>query len=250
MTFLRRIALATFAAPLALGLAGCNSGTEAEGGLTGEPVAEVAPPAGKTWSDTVAVTELGGYSVGNPEAPIKLIEYGSLTCPACAAFSTQGSVPLHEEYINSGRVNFEFRSFIIHGPLDLVLTRLIGCGSPEAAVPLADQIWANLGPIQQRAYQNQPALEAALGLPEDQRFVAFAEAAGLYDFFASRGLSTDQAKACLADFASLEKLANLSQRYANEEKVSKTPTFVLNGQEIQESAWDGVEAALQRAGAR
>ena len=196
------------------------------------------------------MTELGGYSVGNPDAPIKLIEYGSLTCPACAAFSTQGSVPLHEKYINSGRVNFEFRSFIIHGPLDHVLTRLIGCGSPEAAVPLADQIWANLGPIQQRAYQNQPALEAALGLPEDQRFVAFAEAAGIYDFFASRGLSTDQAKACLADFASLEKLANLSQRYANEEKVSKTPTFVLNGQEIEESAWDGVEAALQRAGAR
>lgn len=250
MTFLRRIALATVAAPLALGLAACNSGADAEGGLSGDPVAEVAPPAGKTWSETVTVTELGGYSVGNPDAPIKLIEYGSLTCPACAAFSTEGSIPLHEKYINSGRVNFEFRSFIIHGPLDLVLTRLIGCGSPEAAVPLADQIWANLGPIQQRAYQNQPALEAALALPEDQRFVAFGEATGVYDFFASRGLSADQAKACLADFDSLEKLANLSQRYASEENVTKTPTFVLNGQVIDETSWDGVEAALQRAGAR
>ena len=250
MTFLRRIALATVAAPLALGLAACNSGTDAEGGLSGDPVAEVAPPAGKTWSETVTVTELGGYSVGNPDAPIKLIEYGSLTCPGCAAFSTEASIPLHEKYINSGRVNFEFRSFIIHGPLDLVLTRLIGCGSPEAAVPLADQIWANLGPIQQRAYQNQPALEAALALPEDQRFVAFGEATGVYDFFASRGLSADQAKACLADFGSLEKLANLSQRYASEENVTKTPTFVLNGQVIDESSWDGVEAALQRAGAR
>ena len=250
MTLLRRIALATLAAPLALGLAACNSGSEAEGGLSGEPVAEVAPPSGTTWSDTVTVTDMGGYAVGNPEAPIKLIEYGSLTCPGCAAFSAQASIPLHEKYINSGRVNFEFRSFIIHGPLDLVLTRLIGCGSPEAAVPLADQIWANLGPIQQRAYQNQPALEAALALPENQRFVAFAEAAGIYDFFASRGLSTDQAKACLADFPSLEKLANLSQRYSSEENVTKTPTFFLNGQEVEESAWDGIEAALQRAGAR
>ena len=250
MTFLRRIALATLAAPLALGLAACNSGAEGEGSLSGEPVAAVPAPEGTTWSDTVTVTDMGGYAVGNPDAPIKLIEYGSLTCPGCAAFSTQASVPLHEEYINSGRVNFEFRSFIIHGPLDLVLTRLIGCGSPEAAVPLADQIWANLGQIQQRAYQDQAALEAALALPENQRFVAFADAAGLYDFFAARGLSTDQARACLADFASLENLANLSQRYANEEKITKTPTFVLNGQEITESGWEGVEAALQRAGAR
>lgn len=250
MTLLRRIALATLAAPLALGLAACNSGTEADGGLSGEPVAEVAPPEGKTWSDVVTVTDMGGYAVGNPNAPIKLIEYGSLTCPGCAAFSAQASVPLHEKYINSGRVNFEFRSFIIHGPLDLVLTRLIGCSSPEAAVPLADQIWANLGPIQQRAYQDQGAMEAALALPEDQRFVAFAQATGVYDFFAARGISADQAKTCLADFASLEKLANLSQRYANEENITKTPTFVLNGQIIDESSWDQVEAALQRAGAR
>ena len=249
MTTLRKIAFATLAAPLALGLAACSS-EEAEDAPQGEPVAAVAAPEGQTWDSVVAYNDRGGYVVGNPEAPIKLVEYGSLTCPGCAQFSVDASRPLIENYVNSGRVSFEFRSFIIHGPLDLVLTRLIGCGSPEAAVPLADQIWANLGPIQQRAYQNQPALEAALGLPEDQRFVAFAEAAGVYDFFASRGLSTDQAKACLADFASLEKLANLSQRYASEENVTKTPTFFLNGQEIEDSAWDGIEAALQRAGAR
>ena len=83
MSSLRRLALALCAAPLALGLAAC--GDADEGGLpSSEPIAKIAAPAGQQWVDAVAVTPEGGWLVGNPEAPIKLVEYGSLTCPACA----------------------------------------------------------------------------------------------------------------------------------------------------------------------
>jgi len=248
MTRYRVLALV---APLAaLALAACGKSEEEAGPPAGEPVASVSAPDGQSWSDTVTTTERGGYLVGNPDAPIKLIEYGSLTCPACAAFSVAGSEHLHSDYVDTGRVSYELRSFLIHGPLDLVLTRLIGCGPKESAVPLAEQIWGNVADIQQKAYGDMDALQATLQLPEEQRFVAFAQQAQLYDFFAGRGISRDQAATCLADFGEMRRLADLSQSYARDDGVNSTPTFVLNGARLNETSWDAVEAALQRAGAR
>ena len=234
-------------APMLLAACGDNADGPA---ASSEPLPVVAPPAGTTWAQTVATTDKGGYRVGNPDAPLKLVEYGSLTCPACANFAEQAMEPLMAKYVNSGRVSFEFRSFIIHGPLDLALTRLIGCSAPEAALPLADQIWANLGPIQERAYANQTAIQNINALPENQRYVQFGTITGLYEFFAARGISEDQARTCLADFASLERLSKVSEAYGTEDGITQTPTFTLNGSKIEGSSWAEVEPQLQRAGAR
>ena len=157
--------------PLALTFAGCgDAGTDEVGAIEGDPVAEIAAASGTQWTDQTQITPAGGYLLGNPDAPIKLVEYGSLTCPACAAFSGQAAEPLEQEYVNSGRVSFEFRSFLIHGPLDLALTRLIECGQPQAIHPLANQVWANLDAILNQAQAAGPQLEAALELPDNQRF--------------------------------------------------------------------------------
>ena len=246
----KTFALTAIALPLSLGLAACNNGDEGEAALDGEPVAEVAAPEGQAWSEIAEITDRNGYLVGNPDAPIKLLEYGSLTCPGCAAFSQQASESLMTEYVDSGRVSFEFRSFAIHGPIDLALTRLIDCGAPAQAVPLADQIWANLPTIMQPVQQNAAQLDQALTLPEDQRFVAFAEGAGLLDFFASRGISRDQARACLADAERLNELAEFSDSYGTEDEIAGTPTFFVNGQQVDANGWNSIEATLQRAGAR
>jgi len=157
--------------------------------------------------------------------------------------------PLMAKYVSSGRVSFEFRSYLIHGPLDLALTRLIGCSAPEAALPLADQVWANLAPIQQRAYADQSAMANLNALPENQRFVRFGEVTGLFEFFAARGISEDQARTCMADFASLERLSKLSEGYSSS-GINQTPTFMLNGKKLGVGSWSELEPQLQRAGAR
>ena len=250
MKTVKTFALTAVALPLTLGLAACNNSEEGEAALDSEPVAEVAAPDGQSWSEIAEITDRNGYLVGNPDAPIKLVEYGSLTCPGCAAFSQQASEPLMSEYVDTGRVSFEFRSFAIHGPIDLALTSLIDCGSPAQAVPLADQVWANLPAILQTVQQNSAQLDQALTLPEDQRFVAFAQGAGLLDFFASRGISRDQARTCLANAERLNELAEFSDSYGSEDEIGGTPTFVLNGTQLDANSWNAVEAALQRAGAR
>jgi protein-disulfide isomerase len=243
----RRLSLPLLAiAPLLLSACGDEAAGPA---ASGEPLPVVAPPAGASWSQKVTTTPDGGYLVGNPDAPLKLVEYGSLTCPACARFAADGMEPLMGRYVNSGRVSFEFRSFLIHGPLDLALTRLIGCSAPEAALPLADQVWANMQPIQERAYADQAAIANVNALPENQRYVTFGELTGLYDFFAARGVSEAQARSCLADFASLERLSKQSEGYSSA-GINQTPTFLLNGSKLNAGSWAELEPQLQRAGAR
>lgn len=244
---LRSLALAAAAS---LALAACGGESDATKPLEGAPVAATPAPAGTAWRDTVTETEFGGYLVGNPEAPLKLVEYGSLTCPTCARFSVEGSEPLLDKYVNSGRVSFELRNFAVHGTVDIVLARLARCGPKEAVIPLSDQVWANLQTLLAPVQTNAPQLEQAMTLPMNQRFAAFAEVAGFYDFFAQRGISADQARACLADVPAMEKLANETATQGQQFEVTGTPTFLLNGQKIEANSWAQVEPILQAAGAR
>ena len=248
MPNLSRLLLAAATAPVALALAAC--GSESGGPVSGEAIAPVAAPAGQQWTDTVAITPEGGWLIGNPDAPIELIEYGSLTCPACANFSQTGMQSLRDDYINSGRVSLEFRSVPIHGAVDLVLTRMLECGPKEAAPLLAEQLWGNLDAVLTPIQSNAAALEQAMSLPENQRFVAYADQGGLIEFFAARGFSIAQSSECLSDFAAMQALAERLQAQADKDGVNSTPTFLLNGTAIDETSWAALEPMLQNAGAR
>ena len=96
-------------------LAACGDGA-GNSSAPAAPVAAVTAPAGQSWLDTVAQTE-GGFRVGNPDAPVKLIEYGARSCPTCGAFAREGAEPLLNNYVASGKVSFEFRDFLVHGAL-------------------------------------------------------------------------------------------------------------------------------------
>src|SRR5690606_28473066 len=123
--------------------------------------APIAAPAGQSWAETVVETPEGGILLGNPDATIKLIEYVSHTCPACAAFAAEAAEPLKEKYVASGVVSYEMRNQV-HNALDLALVRLTRCSGPAAAIPLAEQAWANLPQIMAPVQQNPQVLEAAM----------------------------------------------------------------------------------------
>ena len=91
---------------------------------------------------------------------------------------------------------------------------------------------------------------AAMQRPMEERFVVAAEQMGYLDFFAARGISEDQGRQCLADTAKLEEQANFTQRYGSEFDITGTPTFKLNGRDVDANTWAGLEPILQRAGAR
>ncbi len=249
----RHLLLAFAAAPLALGLAACKKDDAAVAAApSGAVIAKIAAPAGHSWADVVEPTAAGGMLMGNPQAPIKLVEYGSLSCPHCARFAVEAMEPLRAEFVSSGRVSYEYRSFAIH-PQDIPLTMLVRCAPKEAFFPLVEQIYGNFEamqvPLQDPAVQK--AAEAAGGLPPAQRFPALSDALKYTDFFAARGVSVDQSHACLAKIETATEVANNAKKYG-ESGINQTPTMVLNGFQMpaEESEWPKVAAALRAAGAR
>jgi protein-disulfide isomerase len=249
MTILRTASI-TLAATLAL--AACNgkdaaapAGEVAEG----KPVAAVQAPAGQSWSEVASVTPEGGIVEGNPNAPIKLVEYASHTCSHCAEFAATGMEPLRAKYVNSGRVSYEIRNQI-HDPIDLTFAVLARCAGPEAFHAFAEQGWANLGPMFEKIQANSAMLDAAQGATGVARMDGIAQAAGLYDFFAQRGVSRDQAKACLAKTDTATQIAANSETQSNELGVTGTPWFFINGTSVGTQNWQSLEPMLQRAGAR
>ncbi|MEQ1497965.1 MAG: thioredoxin domain-containing protein [Novosphingobium sp.] len=246
----RHLLLAFAAAPLALGLAACGPSKDGPG--AGDPIAKISAPAGQKWEDMVNPSADGGMVMGNPQAPIKLIEYGSLSCPHCASFAQEGMQPLISDYVASGRVSYEFRSFAIH-PQDIPLTVLARCGPKEAFFPLVEQVYTNFdamnAPLGDPAVQEKAA--AASKAPPASRFIALSEALGFTSFFSARGISADQANACLANLATAKEVAENAKKYG-ELGVSSTPTFFINGSQLpsDDATWAKVSEALRRAGAR
>mgnify|MGYP001766471075 FL=1 len=246
----RRIALVALAAPLALTLAACGDKGGEAGAPSGDPIAKVAPPAGKAWTDVVAKTPEGGYRMGNPDAPIKVIEFGSLTCSHCADFAHQSAAELGPVFVASGRVSYELRNFV-RDPIDITAAQLTRCGPPEAYFALTEQVFAYQPQIFEKAQAaGNPAFEAAAAQSEDKRGVAIAQLTGLTDFFAARGISVDQANACLADGAAARALAEATEKAGKEFDITGTPTFIINGQKVELNTWAELKARLETMGAR
>ncbi|UYY56866.1 thioredoxin domain-containing protein [Sphingomonas sp. S2-65] len=243
--------------PLAL-LAGCggDDGANSSTPVTSSTaVAQVAAPAGKAWTDVVSKTADGGFVQGNPNAPIKLVEYGSRNCPVCGRFAEEGTEPLRAKYIATGKVSLEFRDFLVHGAPDFAAALLNQCVPTEAFFPVLDQFYANQTQFldrTQKLEQTNPQLVAQLqNMTPQQAAVAFADALGYVDFIKQRGVPEAKARQCLNDQAKIAEIAKVNGDAVNVHGVSGTPTFFINGKQVQNVAtWSGLEPALQAAGAR
>ena len=243
----------TYMAPLAFALAltACGDATEGEAGASSsETVEAVEAPAGQKWSETVAKTDAGGIVMGNPDAPLKLVEYMSITCSHCKDFGEQAFAPLRDNYIESGKVSFEIRNFV-RDPLDLSAAILSRCGGEGPFFPLTEQALGYQETMFEKAQgMGEATYSSILQSDPKVRFVRLAEQLGLIAFFQQRGISEDQAKACLADTAAAEKLMNDTQKASEEFNIEGTPTFLLNGQKVEGTNWAMVETKLKEAGAR
>ncbi|GGO91953.1 DsbA family protein [Stakelama pacifica] len=240
------------AAPLML-LAACSGSGEANGNAASDtaaaPVAAVKPPEGKQWRDVVSATDLG-MRMGNPDAPIKLIEYGSRMCPTCRKFEQDGFDPLISNYVNSGKVSFEFRDYLVHGALDLPTTILGECVSGDAFFPILEQMFqaqpefadkfTNMSEAEKNSIQSMDSNAIALMLAQKMDVI---------DFMQKRGMTAEKARACLADKGTIQKLADRMGEAAKM-GVSGTPSFFLNGKQVEDAVtWDQLEPKLKAAGA-
>jgi protein-disulfide isomerase len=237
------------AAALALVLAGCGDGGSGNQAASADTSAlkQIPAPNNGDWTQAVVKTPEGGFRMGNPEAPVKLVEYGSLSCPHCAEFEEQGVPTLRDTYVKSGQVSWEFRAYLLF-PTDPGVSLLLNCQSAEAFFPAVEQLYKDqrnwMGKIQAMP---QDQLTALGTMPPRESAGLVARAAGLDEFFRQRGMPSSQIQSCLADPAGLEKIADV-KRKGDEAGVNGTPSFFINGKIVEAAAnWGGLEPALREA---
>ena len=208
------------------------------------PLAQIPAPNNGDWTQVVSRTPEGGTRVGNPEAPVKLVEYGSLTCPACKAFSDTGTRPLLDTYVRSGQVSWEFRHLIIHGAADAALALLADCQPPAAFFPTIEDIYEEQSEIV-NGFEDAEQQQVA-SLPPEQQIAATARAMELGAFFSRRGLAEARQNQCLADQQAVQRLADNTNRANTQEGVTGTPTFFINGERLNVSNWPSLEPLLRQ----
>jgi len=230
-------------------IAGCNS--NAGDAATGNSVKleQIKPPAGGDWSQVYNATEAGGMLMGNPEAKVRLIEYGSLTCPHCAEFDEKGAPQLIEKYVKSGQVAWEFRNYVRDG-LDLTATLVARCNGAKTFFPLTRALFHDqeqwIGKMQQVPQDQLTRLQA---LPPNQQFLELAKAVGLQDYAAARGVPVAKSNQCLSDQASVDQLIQMTSDVGTQfPNFPGTPSFVIGGKLLEKTAdWKSLEPQLQAA---
>lgn len=54
--------------------------------------------------------------LGNPNAPVEIVEFGDYQCPFCGRFFSEAEPRIREDYIKTGKAKMVFRDFAFLGP--------------------------------------------------------------------------------------------------------------------------------------
>ena len=195
------------------------------------------------------MTDRGGFLMGNPNAPVKLLEYASITCPHCAEFSEQGGAtaarplrPLGPGQLGiSALHDLPDRSRHLHAA---ALPR------PAGLLPRLRAALRRSAQLGRRGCRRIPPEQARQldSMPPPQQAAALIRATGLDQFFRQRGLPEARMNACLADPNNLQQLGEITRRASEEDNVTGTPTFFINGEKTDRPAdWARLEPLLRAA---
>ncbi len=163
--------------------------------------------------------------LGDPDAPVTIIEYSSLTCPHCAAFHGQTLPQIKENWINPGRASFVMRHF----PLDQIAARaamVANCFEGDTFFAFLDSLFAT-----QRAWATSEDPIAALGQ-------------------AARIAGMDQAtfESCVQDESELNSILEGMLVGRDEVGVESTPSFLINGDLVRGNiGYERFNEALEEA---
>jgi len=161
---------------------------------------------------------------GSKDAPATIIEYASLTCSHCAAFHKDAWPAIKAKYIDTGKAKFILREFPLD-PLSVGAFMLARCSGPRRGIVI------------DRLFDHQA----------DWAFTANP----LYHLkreVMATGMSEADFDACLKNQALLEAVEKEHEDAATRLKVKSTPTFFVDGIELNgEHALDKIDEVLPPA---
>jgi len=219
---------------LSLALVACGGSDAADGtpsnANTGDKASNATPVSDKLAEDRARDGALGDMTLGDPDAPVTLVEYASYTCGHCANFHINVLPPIKEKYIETGQVKLVFRE-LPTPPQELsyigsVLARCAADKGGDAAYfAVGDSLFRRQ---MQWAFGDDPKLE-------------------LQKITNQAGMDGTAMTECLQRNEILEVInANIEE--ANEVyKISGTPNFLINGEKVTLKTFADLEKLLDKA---
>lgn len=177
--------------------------------LDGTPEAET-PAVVEPAASLDAAAMAADIPMGNADAPITVIEYGSFTCPHCADFYENVHGQLVTNYIDTGKVRFIHRE-VYFDRFGLWAGMVARCGGPLRYYGIVDMIYST-----QRDW---------IGAGENQEVIENLKKLGR-----TAGLNNDQLDSCLQSEGLAEALVSAYQTNAEADEINGTPTFIINGE--------------------
>lgn len=155
--------------------------------------------------------EVQEFALGDPDAPITVVEYASFTCSHCANFHRDVFPELKANYIDTGKIHFIFRPVYFDGP-GLWADMLARCTGDN------DKYFGISGILFER--------QAEWSRAGSQAGVA----AGIVSVGKQAGIAEETVLACLQDNENAQALVAAFQTHAERDNVTATPSFMIDGE--------------------
>jgi protein-disulfide isomerase len=169
---------------------------------------------------------VNGMSIGDPNAPVTIVEYGDYQCPFCAEFNKDAMPPLLADYISTGKVQLTFVPFSFLGDESLAAAEAAFCANDQG------KFWA----MHETIYANH-----------NGENIGNLSASRLREMAEKSGLDMDQYDVCI-DAGTHKGDVQNSSATARTAGIASTPSFVINnGDPIGYASWDDFKAEIDDA---
>ena len=175
---------------------------------------ETTPVLAETPQKQTEITKIQSLSVftdnaspilGNPNAPITMVEFGDYQCTFCSKFFHETENSIITNYVKTGKVKMLFKDYIILGQDSMNAANAAHCANDQKL------FWE----YHSMLYNNWAGENTG-----------WADLAHLHEFANTLGLDMDVFSTCMSDLK-WNELVNLSSKDGQKLGVSGTPTFFV-----------------------
>jgi protein-disulfide isomerase len=168
--------------------------------------------------------EVVDFGLGPQDAPVKIVEYASFTCPHCARFHSDVYPKLKADYIDAGKVRFEYRE-VYFDRYGLWAGMIARCGGEMRYFGILDIIFNTQ---KEWAGSDNPATVAE----------------NLKKIGRTAGLEDAAMDACLQDKPMAEAMLAHYQTNFAADGIEGTPTFMINGTKHTNMAYEEMKSII------
>lgn len=187
--------------------------------MTGAAMAQTTPEAAPA-----APVEITDFGIGPMDAKVKVVEYASFTCPHCAGFHAEVFPKLKADYIDTGKIRFEYRE-VYFDRYGLWAGMIARCGGEMRYFGISDILFDTQ---KEWAASDDPAVVSE----------------NLKKIGRSAGMEDAAMDACMKDKPTAEAMLKHYQTNFAADGIEGTPTFMINGVKHSNMAYEDFKAIL------